>query len=200
MADPVAVWGAVTGTIGTVIAARREVIARRKRLALTHGTYFNVRRDEPGHVSHAWALIQFWNTGGRPLAVEHAGFRYFVVHDEGNPPYAVERRAEVALEGPIEVPVDGQSQRVGTPLGPLMKAGLDPWSPVQAFAVTTGAKEWFGAPEPLVKEGHAHAVGSSPERLMADLDDLADRAELPPAMFGGELIALNREDPYLPGD
>lgn len=198
MADFLAVWGAVTGTIGTAVAFRREAIARRRRLAIRHGVHFNVRRDVPGHVNLAWALVSVWNTGGRPLSVEHVGFRYFVIRDESDAPETVEHRAEIALDHPIELAVDGPSERVGTPLGELMKAGVDTRSPIQAFAVTTGEKEWFGTPKPLVEPEQAITIGSTPDRLIEDLNKLAETSELPAATLGGTLIALKREAPYLP--
>lgn len=191
MADPIAIWGAVTGTIGAAVALGREATQRRRRLAVRLGLHLNVSRTEPGTVTLAWAVVEFWNTGGRPLSVEHAGFRYFTLYEDGSP--RNEYRMEVPLGSPVELPVDGPSRKVTTPIGPMLKAGLDPLSPVQAFAVTTGDLEWFGPPEPLVR---AVPPFSTLERLMGDLAKLAEAAELPPSVGG--LVWLMPEEPYLP--
>lgn len=155
--------------------------------------HFNVSRKEPGRVTFAWAVVQVWNPGGRPLAVESVGFRYFVTGEADGGTYVGERRASIALPEPIELSVDGPSRRATADLGPMIKAGIDPFSPVEAFAVTTGDREWFGPPQPLV---HTLPPETTPERLIADLDRIAERSDLPPAV--GPLIALNPETPFLP--
>jgi hypothetical protein len=190
VADPIAIWGAVTGTIGAAVALSREAMQRRRRLAVRHGIHYNVSRTEPGTVTLAWATVEFWNAGGRPLAVQHAGFSYSTFFEDGTP--RSEYRMEIAMSGAKELPVDGPSQKVTTPLAPMMAAGLDPFSPVQAFVVTTGDQAWFGPLEPLVH----YVPPFSRERLIDDFVNLTEAAEVPPAVEG--LIWLMPEEPYLP--
>src|SRR4051794_32928705 len=116
--DPIAVWGAVTGSVGSGVALRREDLSGKRHLAVAPGIYLNTSRIFPGRITHGWAVIVFWNRGGRPLAVEHAGFEWVVSEVLRETAVRVAtRRAEVHLEDPIELPVDGPTRKVYTPLG-----------------------------------------------------------------------------------
>ncbi len=131
-----ALWGAITGSIGAGLAARREILQGRRRLAVVPGIHYSVARNpvHAGAVTHAWAFVMFWNTGGRDLAVERVGFRYFVEVGQGDALVVEERDAAIHIEEPIAVPVDAPSARVSTPVGPLLIAGLHPAEDLVAYA------------------------------------------------------------------
>lgn len=193
--DPVAIWGAVTGTIGAAVALRREVHVNRRRLSITPGVHFNVSRKEPGEITHGWACVRAWNSGGRDISVEHVGFQYLAqIRSGSNSKQALaEMRAEITLNEPFLLAADGPSVKVYTPLGPLLVDGVSPVHPIQAFAITTGDREWMSVEQPLLS---SLPPTSSLEQLERGLDHLRDTAEQPPV--AGNLIWLNREEPFLP--
>lgn len=200
--DPLAVWGAVTGSIAVIIALRREFFVTRKRLALAPGVNYNVSRTTPGEVTHGWASVALLNRGGRPLAVERVGFEWFAPDSERTAEledpdqeglHLWERNAAIPLEEPIELPVDGPTRNVYTPLGPLIACGLNPTAPIRAFAVTAGGRWWHSPLQPLVTRV---PPGSTAEQLTEGLKRLVDDAEPPPKANG--LIWLSREEPFLP--
>jgi hypothetical protein len=203
-------WGAVTGTLGAVIAVRREVVSNRRRLVVYPGVNFTVSRTDPLEVRLAWAAVGVYNGGGRPLAVEHVGFRYGVRYvgrlphevrekveaaaaETGKEPTVVmEHRAEISLNDPIPLPVDGPSHKIYTPLGPVLAAGINPFVPLQAFAITTGGREWLSPAQPLVQ---TPPPAMTMERVADGLRRLAESSEPPPE--SGGLVWLTREEPHL---
>jgi hypothetical protein len=192
--DALAIWGGITGTIAVVIALRREWLSSRRRLAVAPGVNFNISRTDPGEVTHAWAFITFWNSGGRALSVERAGFRYHVGQWEGEKLLQMhEHVAAIPLDEPIELPVDGPSRRVSTPLGALLASGVDAFSPIEAFAVTTADRQWLSPPRALIR---GVPPATTKQQLDAGLNKLTEEAELPPA--ADWLVWLPREDPFLP--
>lgn len=68
MPEALAVWGALTGTAGVVLAVRREVVSNRRRLVVAPGVNLTLSRTDPPEVRLAWAAVQVYNGGGRPLA------------------------------------------------------------------------------------------------------------------------------------
>jgi hypothetical protein len=192
--EPLALWGAVTGTAGAGIAVRREYLTGRRRLAVLPTARLNTSRVEPvGEIESAFAAVTFWNIGGRALAVERIGFRFTVVEPEDGATHQL--RAEIMLEAAIEAKVDGPSHKVYTPLGPMLAAGISPFGLVEAFAVTTGERDWSASPQPLI---YALPPTTDKEQLGKGLARLRDEAETPPIV--GEQIALKRELPMLPGE
>jgi len=105
-----------------------------------------------------------------------------------------EQRAEIAMRDPVELLVDGPRHRIYTPLGPLLRAGLNPVADLQAFAVTA-EREWFSPIQPLIHSQPPAPV--TPNLLHQGLEKLRDEAEEPPRV--GNVIALNEEQPHLPG-
>jgi hypothetical protein len=191
--EPLALWGAVVGTTGAALALRREYLANRRRLAVVPNVRLNISRQEPvGEVMGAFALIQFWNSGGRALAVERVGFRFLAEAPDGS---LRKRRAEILLEAPIGAQVDGPSHTVYTPLGPMMSAGISPFGEVEAFAATTGGRSWSAPPQPLI---HALPPLVTDEQLGEGLTRLREEADRPPVV--GEQIALHQVLPVLPGE
>jgi hypothetical protein len=186
MADPLAVWGALTGTAGFGLAARREVLAGRRRLAVAPNCNFNLSREDEPRLTQTWARVAFWNVGGRPLAVEHVGFSYFVVDPQDDALHMWEYTAEIPLPAPIELPVDGPTRKVSTPMGPLLSAGLSPVEPIIAFAITTGGRRWQSPPQMLIS---APPRGISLEHFSDDLATLRDAAVAPPDRRPAGLVA-----------
>ena len=97
--------------------------------------------------------------------------------------------------GARELPVDGPTRKVYTPLGPLLAAGIDPLSPIEAFAVTTGERWWFSPLQPLLG---SPVPGIGPAALAEGLGALRNEATLPPS--ADRLIFLHPEHPYLPDE
>jgi hypothetical protein len=195
MVDPVAIWGALTGTAGAGIAVRREALTGRRRLTVQSSLRIITSRLEPdlGHVLAAFACVGFWNTGGRSLAIERVGFRFFV--DDPAPGQPFMRVAYVHLDQPIEAGVDGPSHQVFTPLGPMLAAGIDPFGVLEAIAVTTGGKEWQAPMQPLV---FSLPPGLSAEEFSKDLVRLREEADRPPMV--GDQIPLKPAEPVLPSE
>ena len=193
--DPLALWGAITGTAGAGIAIRREVMAGRRQLAVQSSVNLITSRLEPdlGRVLAAYACVGFWNVGGRPLAVERVGFSFAV--DDPAPGRPLLRVAQIQLDGPIEAAVDGPSHKVFTPLGPMLAAGINPFDLLEAFAITTGEKEWSAPMQPLI---FSLPPGLSAEEFSGDLVRLKEEADRPPMI--GDHILLTSADPVLPDE
>ena len=104
-------------------------------------------------------------------------------------------RAEILLKAAIEAKVDGPSHKIYTPLGPMLAAGINPFAPVEAFAVTSGEREWSAPAQPLI---YALPPMTDNAQLGKGLARLRDVAEPPPIV--GEQIALKQELPVLPGE
>lgn len=191
--DYLAAWGAVTGTVGASVALFREYLTRKRSLQVAPGIQLNVSRTSPGEVNLAWALVRLVNTGGRPIAVEHVGFKYNI--EQPNDPVSMdtERRAEIFLESAITLPVDGASESVYTPLGPMLAAGISPVHEITAFALDSRGHEWEGIPQPLLRW---IPPISTPEQLFSGLERIGAESESAPT--AGNLLWLQREQPYLP--
>jgi hypothetical protein len=195
MAGTIAIWGAVTGSFGLALAARREYVAGRTRLAIEHGIHLQMSRETRGEILNAWLLVRVWNNGGRPLAVERVGLHFFrsweeenAIHVDVHPSYI-----EFALQGQaIELAPNGPSHRLYTPLGPLLKIGIDPIDePVWAWARTTNGREWTDRMHPILQ---LPPPGSTPEQVGAGLRRLRDEAE-PPASSNPPYSYTVKHDP-----
>ncbi len=192
--DYLALLGALTGTTGATVALRREYLASRRRLAVAPGVNFTISRVEPvGSISHAWACVMFWNTGGRSLAVERVGFQYLAVERETADLRVM--RAMILVDAPIEAAVDGPSRKVYTPLGPMLAAGINPFDVLEGVAITTGGREWISPPSPLIQSIPSSV---SHDQLGNGLNRLRNEAETPPAT--GNEIGLLEEEPFLVGE
>lgn len=167
----------------------------RRQLAVQSSVRLITSRLEPdlGHVLAGYACVGFWNTGGRSLAVERVGFRFYV--DEPAPGRPIERVAYIHMDQPIEAKVDGPSHQVYTPLGPMLAAGIDPFDLLEAFAITTGGKEWAAPMQPLI---FSLPPGLSAEEFSNDLVGLREAADRPPMV--GNQVPLKPAEPVLPED
>jgi hypothetical protein len=194
--DVLALCGVLAGTAGAGISVHREYLAKRRNLAVGLGAHFNTSRIDPvGEITHGWACIASWNKGGRPLAIERAEFQVRVgataVRDGAVEPRQV--RAQILLGSPIEMAVDSPTQKIYTPLGPMLAAGINPFSPIHAVVTTTGGRKWLSPAIPLIQ---SIPPNISPAQLKAGLERLRMNTDRPPVL--GDEIALKREEPFLP--
>ena len=80
MSDPLAVWGAVTGSVATSVLVAHEFRARRVPVAVEHGVNLYMSRENPGEIISGWLLIRVWNRGGRDATVEQVGLAWLCSH------------------------------------------------------------------------------------------------------------------------
>lgn len=179
--EPLALWGAFVGTAGAGIAGRREYLSNRRRLTVVPNVRINASRQEPvGELTGAFASVQFWNTGGRPLAVERVGFRFLAEAPDGS---LQKRRAEILLEAPVEAQVDGPSHTIYTPLGPMMAGGISPFGELEAFALTHRRAVMVGA-----------ATASDPVTAVAHLQRATGSRTCPTSREGRSAAGCGRAD------
>lgn len=205
--DPIAVWGAVTGTAGLGLTVWRERRNRNRSLNVSHGWQFVY--DGKDKLIDVWVCVSAWNTSHRPAHIEHVGFEAIVELDPqlainagvevppGQRP-ATNRRFEIALGGEtFEVVPDGPMVKIWTRLFPICKHGIDPTlTPVRPFVVTVPETYWWGPISPLLPE---MPPGKSRDEAGEELARVAVRhagaevLEPPmPANRVGEVIGLMR--------
>jgi hypothetical protein len=163
--DPLAIWGATTGTAGLGIALRREIWSSKRRLRVANGWQFVfVKNDDGGqHLADVWVYVMAWNTGRRPLHIEHAGFEFVVegsrrlaeaVGAELGPDNRVwmNARIEIALNAEtFEVIPDGPSVKLWTRIQPILAFGIHPMETrMQPYVVTVPEQYWWGEEGPLL--------------------------------------------------
>lgn len=196
MADPLAIVGVVTGSLGTAIALRREYYVHRRALGISHGIHFQMSRAERGQILNGWALVNLWNKGGRQLAVERVAFEYHRTWQEGDELHVEPGwRAEIGLEGEaITLAPDTPSVKIYTPLAGLTRVGLDPELPINAWATTSGGREWRGDMYPVLQ---VPPPGVTADRLAAAWARLEDELpdSLAPVVIHAGLAALKRSAP-----
>jgi hypothetical protein len=172
VADPLAFWGAITGTVATIISVRREFVLNRTRLGVQHGVHFLVRPDSQS-VQDAWLTIRVWNDGGRPLTVERVGVKYFPTWVEGQGLHinAAGGLAEIDLQGvPVELAPGGPSRKLYAPLRGLLQAGIEVLKePVYSWARTSEGNEWEGGIHPVVPDRVADHFRQPFEKLQEQL-------------------------------
>ena len=153
--DPVALWGAITGSVAVAIAGRREFISNRARLGIEHGVWYLIG-DDPPNLSDAWLLVRVWNNGGQPLTVERVGLDLLPVVVDAERELIVlgteGQHVEIELQGEsVELRPGGPSQRFYAPLRGFVQARVEILdSPATAWAKTSDGKEWRGDPAPVV--------------------------------------------------
>lgn len=211
MSDGVAIWGAVTGTIGTLtgigslgLTAWRERQGRKQGMDVTHGWQYAYSPD--GMLLDVWVCVTAHNTGRRPLHIHYVGFETLVpgeralADDYDVPPENtlwVNRRFEIALNTEtFEVAADGPAVRIWTRLPPICRHGIDPTAtPFRAYAVTWQETYWWEEPaQPLLcRPSQVHRtreeVGEAVARLV--LAEMGDDDMAPPPM-PGSVVGLQR--------
>lgn len=101
-------------------------------------------------------------------------------------------RAMIQMDASVEATVDGPTHKLYTPLGSMLAAGIHPFDLVEAVAITTGGREWFSPPQPLIASIPSIA---SPEQFKEGLEQLRNSAEAPPVLENE--ILLPSEEPFL---
>lgn len=165
MPDPLAIWGAVTGTAGLGIALRQEIWSSRRSLRVERGWQYVFKHPEGKSpvLEDVYVYVMAWNTGRRPLHIEYAGFDFLVPgprelatksgYDlpEENDVW-VNDRVEIALNGEtFEVIPDGPSVKLWTRIGPILGLGIDPtMTLVTPYVVTVPEIHWPGSQGPLL--------------------------------------------------
>jgi hypothetical protein len=197
--DPVALWGAITGT-AVIISGRRELHGSRTRVGIDHRLFFILNRDKPGTVRAAWVGVRLWNKGGRAFTVERIGFQWLASWQEGSSLHLdmTPTIAEIALDGEkIELAPNGPSQTVSTPLGSAFAAGLDPFSDlIVAWAHTTDGTEWTGPMHPVVLTAAPPPPGMTFDQLRDQLNLLRQQAG-DIDQLSSRFLVFGREEPDL---
>jgi hypothetical protein len=214
MSDTLAIWGAATGTIGTLtgvgglaLTAWRDRRDRRRGMLVTHGWQYAY--DPDGNLLDAWVNVTAYNTGRRPLHIEYVGFEAMVLGDRklaedagiDLPPENnlwVNKRFAITLNGEtIEVAADGPSVKVWTRLVPMCLHGIDPTTTeFRGYVVTWPETFWWEKePQPLLaRPSQIHKtrdeVGSAVAALVIDQTLPEDMA--PPFDAPGGVVGLQR--------
>ena len=138
MLDPVALWGAITGTLASIVTIRREMRdVRRARaeqpsLKVEHGAHFRTSTERPGEIEGVWLEITLLNTGGRPIPIEAIVVRH---HDD--------RAAPIALQRATVMLPDTPTVHLYVPLAALLAAGFDPVQhPLTVAAKSSDGARW----------------------------------------------------------
>lgn len=203
--DPLALWGAVTGTAGLGLLGWQEFRSRRRRLSVERGWQFSYRNDE---LVDVWVYVMAWNTGDRPLHIEYAGFEAIVPGDRSLADTAgfnlppendvwTNKRFEIALNGEtLEVIPDGPSVKIWTRLFPICAHNIDPTSTeIRPYVVTVPETYWFGSAGPLLPQV---PPGKTREEAGEELVNAAVRHEGPdvviqvPESRVGDVVGLAR--------
>jgi hypothetical protein len=137
----VAVWGAITGTVGVGIAALREVRENRVRITVIDLHHFERPRAQPGSILKASVGIGVRNDGRRRVGIEHIGLRLL----DG-------RRIEFVGIEPFLLEPDSRLHEFYVPLAELLLVdGVDAFAtPVIPWARSSDGRWWPGMPFTLV--------------------------------------------------
>jgi hypothetical protein len=214
MADGIAVWGAITGTIGMLTGlgnlartAWRDRKDNRRELEVTHGWQYAYNQDD--ELLDVWVCVTMFNRGRKPLHVQYVGFEAMVIGDRGLAEQVgvglpeennvwVNQRFEIALNDEVlEVAPDGPPHRAWTRLPPICHYAIDPTeTPVRAYAVSYYETFWWERhPQPLLPQpSQVHrsreAVGEAVAHLV--LAEMGDDPMKPPTDLVGGVIGLQR--------
>lgn len=199
MADPVAWWGAVTGSVAAAVALRREIVASRIRVGIEHRLNMTLNR-ETRELTGAWLTVRVVNRGGRTVSVERLGVEWIHTWQEGRELHIdmVPRIAEISLGGAfLELRPNAPSQRASTPLGPLLAEGVDPFeTELWAWAHTADGREWRGPAHPVVIPGSPPPPGLTWERLRECFERLRNEAtRTAPPQLERKFLVLALEEP-----
>jgi hypothetical protein len=156
MPDALTWYAALVGSGGTLIAGRREILARRVRVRVDHGWRYISTDDTPPQFDDLIVYIMVTNTGGRNVVVQHIGWEFLVDTGRRSPEggrVLLGCRAEVPLEGPAVVEPDGVPLKVDAKVGSLAHL-FDPIDvAVRPVAFTGGGNvRWEGPSGPLAQQ------------------------------------------------
>jgi hypothetical protein len=198
VADPLAIWGAVTGTAGLGIALRREVISNRRGVRVDHGWRYALKDDDPPQLFDMRIYVMVTNIGRRDIAVEHVGWEWLVpagTDDAGRNIYDA-HRAELPLAEPVLLKPDGAPAKFETSVGQLLALGIDALADeVWPVAFTDGGNVGWHGEAGLLAQKIPPRLGE--ERLRAGLARLRDET-VPPRVMGRDGLYALRPD-WAPG-
>jgi hypothetical protein len=191
MPDPIAVWGAFTGTTAVGIALRRERISNRRRIRVDHGWQYILSQDDPPELDDWVIYVMVQNTGGRDISVEHVGWEWLVYEgkdDETGVSVFRVHRAEIPLEESVLLKPDGAPAKFRTMAGPLLHL-VDPLeTPVWAVAFTHGGNTpWRGREGRLAQQLPAVL---DEQTIRTGFERLRDRSDMPISPGRNEVYSL----------
>jgi hypothetical protein len=183
--DPLAFWGAVTGTAGATVAIRREVLNHRKRIAVDHGWKYLFQKGQPSELLDMHIYVMVTNTGGRDMAVQHVGWEWM---DQESLRTGIGKRAEVPLERPALVKPDGPPEKFEVRAAELLHL-VDAFdTPIRPVAFTGGGNHaWRGNFGPLAQQV-PELLGES--GLRDRLTQIVAETDPPTAPGGGSTYGL----------
>lgn len=214
MSSSIAIWGAITGSIGTItglgslgLTAHRDRKNAKRDLLVTHGWQYVY--DASGNLLDVWVNVTAFNTGRRPLHVEHIGFETMVLGDRKLAAEAgvelppensvwVQQRFEIALNGEtLEVLPDGRSVKVWTRLLPICEHAIDPTRTLFRGYVVSWPETFWWEREPaplLARPSPVHRTTDEVGEAIAHLflEHMGDRPMPPPADLPGAVVGLQR--------
>ncbi len=168
--------------------------------------YVYEKQGDAERLKDVWVCVMAWNTGHRPLSIEHVGFEFIVpsspeqVAEVGvdlprsDRPVWINARFEIALNGEtIEVIPDGPSVKVWARIEPILARGIDPTvTPMRSYVVTVPETFWWSFEGPLLARP---PQGRKAEKTAEELSRLRrnaldNEAELP--TIPGQVIGMPR--------
>jgi hypothetical protein len=190
--DFVSWWGAVTGSVATTVAVRREVIARRVRVRVDHGWRYLLSDDQPPRLHDMLVYVMVSNIGGRKVAVQHVGWEWMLdsgERTEGGGTVWHVHRAEVPLREPALLEPDGVPLKVEVYVGQLLHL-VDPFdTPVRPIAFTGGGHEERRGPVGLLAQRVPPRLDR--DQLLRRFEELRAEAKQPRASGHEGLYALD---------
>jgi hypothetical protein len=156
----------------------------KRYLRVERGWQYALSVSENGDkaLKDVFVYVMAWNTGRRPLHIEHAGWEFLVpgprsLADEAGVELGpdnqvwVNQRVEVGLNGEtFEVIPDGPSVKLWTRLGPLLGLGINPTSmAVRPYVVTVPEQYWWGSEGPLLPQPPPGLPVEKVERGLMDM-------------------------------
>jgi hypothetical protein len=190
--DPIAVWGALTGTAGLGITARREIVNRRQSIRVEHRWQYKYEKDDPETLSGMVVYVMVTNTGARDIVVTHVGWEWlgtFEIDDHPalakdpaleDVPEGIHKiapcRAEIPLE-PVLLHPDGLPAKFIVEVGQLLHL-IDPFETIiQAVAYTdAGGTQWHSGPAILAPDVPLALQG---KRIIEGLKRLKEESDPP---------------------
>lgn len=192
MPEPLAIVGAVTGTTSLAVTLWRERRGVKRSLRVESGWQFVYGAED--ELLDVWVCVMAYNTGRRPLHIEHVGWEILVEA----PPELAEaagvapgkraynsHRFEIALNGEtLEVVPDGPSVKVWTRLVPICAYGINPAETrVRPYVMTVPETYWWGSHGAIVPQT---PPGRDPTQVTAAFARIV-RDELDPKQMGEAL-------------
>jgi len=189
MLDPIAIWGAITGTGALAFTAKREIEARRIRVRVDHGWRYLVTEDQPPQFDNLIVYVMVTNTGGRKVPVQHVGWEFYKTKGEtleDGTPLHYAFRAEIPLQEPVLLEPDGVPLKVEAWVGPLAHLVNPVEGAIRPVAFTGGGNERWEGPLGTLAQNIPPAFDR--DKMLRRLDTLKAEAKLPREMGSPDLF------------